>query len=130
MENKLINLQKLFPEIKKYFSPVIIGEVNDVYVKLAKIKGQKVPWHIHDNEDELFYIIKGSLIMEIENEPGFPINEGSMYIVKKGINHRVYSTEECLIMLIENKSTKHTGDIKAEITKPIEEQLKGIKESQ
>jgi quercetin dioxygenase-like cupin family protein len=58
------NLQVLFSSIKNYFSPKIIGEVNDVYVKLARVKGQDVPWHTHDNEDELFYIIKGSLTME------------------------------------------------------------------
>ena len=103
MENHLKNIHTLFPKINKYFSPVIIGEVNDVYIKLAKIKGQDVPWHIHDHEDESFYIIKGSMIMVIANEPEIILNEGDMYIVKKGINHRVYSTEECWIMLIEFK---------------------------
>ena len=64
--------------------------------------------------------------MLIEDQPEFSMEEGDMYIVKRGINHHVYSKEECWIMLIENKSTKHTGDVKAEITKSIEDQQKGV----
>ena len=119
-----MKLKDYFKDIRDYFSPEIIGEVNDVYVKVAKIKGDKVPWHNHGNEDELFYIIEGSLLFEIEEKDSFVMNEGDIFIVKKGINHRVSSTEECKIMLIENKTTAHTGDVQSEITKSIEQQLK------
>ena len=119
-----MNLQYHFKNIKDYFSPEVIGEVNNVYVKLAKIKGDKVPWHNHKNEDEAFYILEGSLLFEIEGEKSFVMNEGDFFIVKKGINHRVSSTEECKIMLIENKTTEHTGTVESEITKSIEQQLK------
>ena len=64
--------------------------------------------------------------MEIENRPEINMNEGDFYIVKKGINHRVYSIDECWIMLIENKSTKHTGEVDSDITKSIADQLKGV----
>ena len=64
-----MNLKNAFLSLEKYFSPKIIGEVNDQYIKVVKIKGQEVPWHIHENEDELFYIAKGTLLMEIENQP-------------------------------------------------------------
>ena len=64
--------------------------------------------------------------MEIENQREFTMHEGDLYIVKKGVNHRVYSEEECWIILIENKSTKHTGDVEADITKSITDQLNGI----
>lgn len=118
-----MNLKDTFLEVEKYFSPRIIGEVNDHYIKVAKIKGQKVPWHNHENEDELFYIVKGTLLMEIENKPGLIMRKGDLNIVKKGINHRISSTGECLIMLIEPKTTEHTGKIKSPITKSIEEQI-------
>jgi len=117
-----INIQKEAEKLIDYFSPKIISEVNNEYVKIAKIKGEDIPWHNHENEDELFYIINGTLLMEIENQPSFTMKTGDLYVVPKGINHRVSSSEECLIMLIETKSTKHTGDVITPITKSIEKQ--------
>lgn len=117
------NLTQTFDTIANYFSPKIVAEVNDQYVKIAKIKGQDIPWHNHENEDELFYIIEGSLLMEIENEPSFTMNKDDVFVVKKGVNHRVSATNECKIMLIETKTTLHTGTVQSEITKTIEEQL-------
>lgn len=118
------NLLESFTKINEYFSPKVIGEVNDSYVKIAKIKGDEVPWHNHKNEDELFYIIEGSLLMEVKGIEPFNMSAGEMYIVKRGIQHRVSSKEECKIMLIENKTTAHTGDVKSKITKDITDQLK------
>jgi quercetin dioxygenase-like cupin family protein len=120
--NKL-NLKDYLLDVQDYFSPKIIGEVNDAYVKVAKIKGDEIPWHNHENEDELFYIIEGSLLFEIENEESFTMNKGDIFIVKKGVFHKVSSTDICLIMLIENKTTAHTGNVQSKITKSIEEQL-------
>jgi quercetin dioxygenase-like cupin family protein len=100
-----------------------VGEVNDVYVKIAKIKGNEIPWHNHRDEDEMFYVLEGTLLFEIENEEPFRMNKGDLYIVTKGINHRVSSQKECKIMLIENKTTAHTGEVQSEITKSISEQL-------
>jgi len=116
-----INLKSQFENLP-YFSPKIIEEVNDVFVKVAKIKGEKVPWHNHVDEDELFYIVEGSLLFEVENEHSFTMNQGDLFVVKKGVNHRVSSKEDCLIMLIENKTTAHTGKVDSEITKSIDEQ--------
>lgn len=118
-----MNLKNEFLKVDKYFSPRIIGEVNDQFIKVAKIKGQEIPWHNHENEDELFYIVEGSLLMEIENQENFILKKGDLYVVKKGINHRVSSKEECLIMLIETKTTEHTGKINSPITKPIKDQF-------
>ena len=117
------DLHQLFQQIKTYFSPKIIGEVNDVYVKVTIVKGDDVPWHTHDHEDELFHILKGSLVMEIAGEESFTLSAGELFIVKKGVRHRVYSAEECWVLLIENKETKHTGDVASSITKTIEDQL-------
>lgn len=117
-----MNLKDQFNSVEKYFSPKVIGEVNDVFVKVAKIKGEEVPWHAHDNEDELFYIVAGELLMEIEGQESFTMKAGDLHIVPKGVRHRVSSVEECQLMLIENKSTAHTGDVVSKITKSIEEQ--------
>lgn len=119
-----MNLKAQFNNVQDYFSPKVIGEVNDVYVKIAKIKGEDIPWHNHKNEDELFYIVEGSLLFEVENEESFTMNHGDLFIVKRGVNHRVSATEECKIMLIENKTTAHTGEIKSAVTRTIEDQLK------
>ncbi len=119
---QIINIQKEAEKLIDYFSPKIISEVNNEYVKIAKIKGEDIPWHNHENEDELFYIINGNLLMEIENQPSFTMKTGDLYVIPKGINHRVSSSDECLIMLIETKSTKHTGDVITPITKSIDNQ--------
>ena len=116
------NIPEIFSTISNYFSPKIIGEVNDVYIKLARVKGQDVPWHIHDNEDELFYVVKGSITIELKNGNKYNLKEGEMYIVKQGTEHRVYGDEECWLMLVENKGTKHTGDVQSHITKSEDEQ--------
>ena len=117
-----MNLKEQLKEVKDYFSPKIVTEVNDQYVKIAKIKGQEVPWHNHENEDELFYILEGTLLMEIESETNRTMKAGDIFVVPKGINHKVSSIDECSIMLIETKTTKHIGEVKSSITKSIQEQ--------
>lgn len=120
----MVNLKKVSQELTDYFSPKVVGEVNDQFIKVAKIKGQDIPWHNHELEDEAFYILDGALLMEIEGQQPFKMTKGDLYVVEKGVNHRVSSTEECSIMLVETKSTEHTGKVKAVITKSIEEQMK------
>ena len=118
-----MNINDSFSTIEKYFSPKVIGEVNDQYIKLAKIKGEEIPWHNHENEDEMFFIVKGSLLMEIEGQDAFTMNKDDFHIVKKGVNHRVSSEQECQVMLVESKTTAHTGTVKSDITKSIDDQL-------
>jgi quercetin dioxygenase-like cupin family protein len=120
-----INLLDRAATLTAYFSPRVIGEVNDVYVKVAKIKGDEIPWHNHAGEDELFYVIEGSLLFEVEGETPFTMEAGDLYIVRRGVSHRVSSSEECSILLVENKSTAHLGDTASEIAKSIEDQLEG-----
>jgi len=117
------NLLKLFTEVDSYFSPRIVGEVNEVYIKIVKVKGQEVPWHTHDGEDEMFYVIKGRLTMEFKGRDTVQLESGEFFIVSKGLEHRVFSEKECWLMLIENKSTRHTGNVKSSITKTIDEQF-------
>ena len=117
-----INVHDKFTHIQNPWKPAIVGELNNQYVKIVKVKG-KFPWHFHENEDELFLIIKGALLFEIENQEPFTMKKGDLFIVKKGISHKVSSKNECHIMLIENKSTLHTGEVVNEITKPIKNQI-------
>lgn len=120
---KAKNLAEQFTQVRDYFSPKVIGEVNDVYIKVAKIKGDKIPWHNHREEDELFYIVSGELLFEVEGQAPFTMRQGDLFIVPRGVNHKVSAREECQIMLIENKTTAHTGEVDTEITRSIEEQL-------
>ena len=108
-----------------YFSPRVIGEVNDVYAKIARIKGEEIPWHHHAEEDELFLVVEGSLLFEVEGEEPFTMEAGDLFIVPRGVNHRVSSTEPCTIFLVENKTTAHLGDTESDLAKSIEEQLDG-----
>jgi quercetin dioxygenase-like cupin family protein len=116
-------LAALFQGLQGYFSPKVIGEVNDVYIKVTKVKGNDVPWHTHEHEDELFCIYKGSLVMEISGQESFTLSEGELFVVRRGVEHRVYSQDECWILLVENKATKHTGSVVSTITKSVEDQL-------
>ena len=117
------NLDKLFSQIDEYFAPKIIGEVNDVYIKIAKVKGDDIPWHTHDEQDEMFFVVKGYLVMHLKDAEPFTLDEGEFYIVRRGVEHRIHSDQECHILLIENKETRHTGDVQSPITKPIDEQF-------
>ena len=116
-----VNVLKKFEEIKDYWSPKIIGEVNGQYVKIAKLKDEFV-WHQHEDEDELFYIVKGTLKIDLE-EGMVTLQEGEFYIVPKKVRHNPHADEECWVMMFEPKSTKHTGDVVTERTKSIEDQL-------
>lgn len=118
-----MNISKKLNQIQDHFSPKIIGEVNDVFIKLVKIKGNAVPWHHHQNEDELFYIIKGKLLLELEHQEPFVMKKGDLFIVKRNVKHRVSSKKECSILLVENKTTSHTGSVISVISKSISQQL-------
>ena len=114
------NLLEELDHVTEYWSPRIIARVNDQYVKVAKLKGE-LTWHKHNDEDELFQIIKGELIIEYEDDE-VHLNEGDIHIVPAGVMHNPVAKEECWIALIETVTTKHTGDIVVEGTKSIEEQ--------
>jgi len=107
--------------LAELWSPRIIGEVDEHYVKVAKVHGT-LTWHSHDEEDELFLILKGRLAIEME-ESTVELGEGEMFIVPKGVRHNPIAKEECHLLLIERKSTLHTGDVVTDRTRSIEEQL-------
>ena len=107
--------------LTEFWSPRIIEELDDSYVKVAKLKGT-LAWHSHDDEDELFLVLKGHLRIEFEN--GYiDLQEGDLHVVPKGVQHNPVARKECLVMLIERKSTLHTGRVKTPKTREISEQL-------
>ena len=111
-----INLQQKFEKIADYWHPYIIGELNENYIKIAKGKGELV-WHSHEQEDELFVVISGTLMMDFRDQT-IATKAGEILMVPKGVEHRPWTEngEEVHFMLIEPKSLKHTGDIKVEQT--------------
>lgn len=110
--------------LSELWSPRVVAELDDSYVKVAKIQGT-LAWHSHDQEDELFYILKGCLRIEMENET-VELVEGQAYVVPRGVRHNPVAHEECLVMLIERKSTLHTGSVMTDKTRTLDEQLKPV----
>jgi len=115
------NFQHELEQITEFWSPRVVGQVNDQYIKVAKLQGEFV-WHKHEDEDELFHVVKGQLIIQFEDSE-VELNEGDFYIIPKGVMHNPVAKEECWIVLIETVSTKHTGDVETPITKTIAQQL-------
>lgn len=111
------NLNEKFGLIREYWSPKIAGELNGQYVKLVKAKGELI-WHSHDDEDELFLIMKGTFIMDFRDRTQ-SVSAGEILIVPKGVEHRprTEGDDEVWLILFEPKATKHTGNIVAEMTK-------------
>lgn len=116
------NIEQSFESINDYWSPKVIGEFNGQYIKIAKLKGNFV-WHDHKDEDELFLIIKGRLSIDFEDKT-VHLETGDGFIVPKSTMHKPHCKDECWVMLIEPKETKHTGDVDTQYTKSIEDQLK------
>lgn len=109
-----INLKSKFSLFNDYWSPKVVGELNGQQVKLVRFKGPFV-WHHHENEDELFYVVKGSFDMEFQDKT-ITLNEGEMIIVPRGVEHRPNAHEEVEIMLFEPATTLNTGNIENERT--------------
>lgn len=110
--------------LTEYWSPRVVAEFDDSYVKVAKVHGT-LAWHSHENEDELFYILKGTLRIEMESGT-IELNAGDAYVVPKGVRHNPIADEECHLMLIERKSTLHTGAEITGKTRSLEEQLRSL----
>jgi len=110
----VINLSQKFDLFNEYWQPRIAGELNDSYVKLAKLKGEFV-WHKHDDEDELFLVIKGRLQIKLR-ERDLWIGEGEFVIIPKGVEHCPVAAEEVQVLLLEPKSTLNTGEERNERT--------------
>lgn len=116
MEIDKVNLNSKLSTFSEHWSPKIVGELNNQLVKIAKLKGE-FPVHKHENEDELFYVIDGTLFIELENKT-IELNTGEFVIIPKGTNHKPYAPEEVKVMLFEPSSTLNTGNIENDFTVP------------
>ena len=110
-----VNVVQKFSLFDDLWSPRLVGELNGQHVKLAKLKGEFI-WHKHDEEDELFFVIKGTLKIRFK-EAETVINEGEFLIVPRGTEHKPIADEEVWVMLFEPASTINTGDRVSERTK-------------
>jgi mannose-6-phosphate isomerase-like protein (cupin superfamily) len=126
-----INLAQKFSQIHEYWKPYIAGELNGQLVKLDKLKGEFV-WHHHENEDEMFLVVKGRFRIEFCDDAGqggqnhadrsvratrvVSLEEGEFIVVPRGVEHKPVADEECWILLFEPASTLKTGDLENEFT--------------
>jgi len=109
-----INLAEAISSIDEHWSPRIAGQVNDSFVKLAKIKGEFI-WHQHDEEDELFLVVKGRLLMQLRDRDLW-LDEGEFTIIPRGVEHRPVAEEEVHLLLFEPATTVNTGEVVNERT--------------
>ena len=116
-----VNLTEKFSLFNDHCNPRIIGELNNQHVKAVKLKGEFF-WHKHDNEDELFLVIKGSFNMELRDKT-ITINEGEFLIVPRGVEHKPVAKEEVHILLFEPATTLNTGDVQNELTRDVLEKI-------
>ena len=111
---QIINIAQKFSLFNEHWSPRIAGELNDSHVKLVKLHGEFV-WHQHENEDELFLVVKGKLLIKLRDRDLW-LNEGEFVIIPKGVEHCPVAEEEVHVILLEPKSTRNTGDLQNERT--------------
>ncbi len=111
---QVINLAEKFNLFTEYWQPKIAGEFNDSYVKIAKVQGEFV-WHHHEDEDELFFVVKGTLTIKLR-ERDLTIREGEFVIIPRGVEHMPAAEEEVWIMMLEPKITSNTGNVTNERT--------------
>jgi len=118
-----INLLQSCAELTDLWSPKVIGQVNDQYIKVAKLQGEFV-WHKHDHEDELFQVLRGSMRIQIQGQPDVELSTGDFCVIPRGTLHNPIAEQECFIVLIETVTTQHTGDVQTPRTRSIEDQLR------
>jgi mannose-6-phosphate isomerase-like protein (cupin superfamily) len=122
--NQVSTPKEIAASLTEFWSPRVVAEVDDAYIKVAKVHGS-LAWHSHDDEDELFLVLKGRLRIEMEAGP-VELGEGEMFVVPKGVRHNPVAEEECHLMLIERKTTLHTGSTVTEKTRSLAEQLRPV----
>ncbi|WP_275788356.1 cupin domain-containing protein [Pararhizobium gei] len=114
-------IESEFAEITEHWSPRVVADLNGQSGKLAKVK-DRLTWHSHHDEDELFLIWKGELTIEYRDRPNVLLKAGDFHVVPKGVEHNQVAAEECWLLLFEPSQTKHTGDVVMEKTKTVEAQ--------
>ena len=114
--NKKMNPLEYANELTEHWSPRIISNVDDYYIKVARLKGE-ITWHQHKNEDELFMVFKGTLLIDFRDGRTVEVKEGEILIVPKGVEHRPHTNGEIVFnLLFEPKTILHTGDVETDMT--------------
>ena len=121
MSPEKVNIASKLQQFSDYFNPRIVGELNGQHVKIVKLKGDFI-WHHHDEEDEMFLIIEGSLTMELRDKI-ITLDKGEFIIIPKGTEHRPVAKEEVHLMLFEPASTLNTGNTRSELTRDALEKI-------
>ena len=116
-----VTLSEKFAQFTEHWSPKIVGEVNDSYVKLVKFQGEFV-WHHHEHEDELFLVVAGVFTMRLR-DGDVELKAGDFYIVPRGVEHCPVAAQEAQVLLLEPKSTLNTGNVQNERTLPVLERI-------
>ena len=109
-----VNLSEKFARFSEHWSPKIVGELNDSYIKLAKLQGEFL-WHRHDAEDEMFFVINGCLTIRFRDRD-VVLSAGEFLIIPRGVEHMPVAEQEAQVVLIESKSTRNTGEVQNERT--------------
>ena len=124
MQQAPISLELACSTLTEFFSPRVIGQVNNQYIKVVKVQGE-FPWHSHAEEDECFLVLRGCLRIDRSDVDGGPVSvlPGEFFVVPRGIRHNTSAIEETWIVLIETVTTLHTGTEESPLTRSIAEQL-------
>lgn len=110
--------------LTELWSPRVLAAVDDAFVKVAKVHGS-LTWHSHADEDELFLVLEGELRIELEDD-AITLRKGEMCVIPNGVRHNPVAEHECQLLLIERKSTRHTGDVVMEKTRSLDEQQRPL----
>ena len=113
---KAVNIEQCFEKFTDTYSPKIVAELNGQHIKLVRVEGDKCPWHTHDKEDEMFFVVEGEMDIE-EKEEAVTLHAGEFYIVRMGKEHRVVPRGHVKLILFEPEGIAHTGNVQAAITK-------------
>ncbi|WPF80710.1 cupin domain-containing protein [Sanguibacter sp. 4.1] len=113
-------------QVEAHWTPRVVGQVNDQYVKVAKLLGELV-WHAHEAEDEMFLVVSGRLRIQLPDDQEVVLTPGQFYVVPRGVQHNPVADEEVEIVLIETVTTRHTGEVFVEGTVPVEQQVAGFR---
>ncbi|ROS54159.1 cupin domain-containing protein [Frigoribacterium sp. PhB24] len=109
-------------QVTDHWTPRVVGQVNDQYVKVAKLLGELV-WHAHDAEDEMFLVVSGTLRIQLPDDVEVVLTPGQFHVVPRGVQHNPVADDEVEIVLIETTTTSHTGDVVVERTVPVDRQV-------
>lgn len=116
------NLDAVLETVTEHWFPRVVARANDHYLKVAKLRGE-LTWHAHDNQDELFLVLKGRFRLQIEGREDVILEEGDVYVVPAGVRHNPVADEECWVALVEPVDTDHTGGEASALHRSIEQQL-------